>query len=81
MAKIKAFGKEVTREEAYQIIVNDWICYICYARNTEGLRILLLDGWTSLRDWTDKELEDFIDTLCESNQASSKVSAPSQLLH
>ena len=78
---IKAFGKEVDREGAYTIIINDWINDVCHAGNTDSLEYLLLDGWKALEERTDKELEDFIDTLCESNQASSKVSAPSQLLH
>lgn len=68
MAKIKAFGKLVDRNEAFQIIINDKIGDICYARNTDTLENLLIYGWEALEDWTNKELEDFISELCIENQ-------------
>lgn len=66
--KIKAFGKLVTREQAEQIIINDFICDIAYAQNTDTLEGLLLYGWTALTKWSNKELEEYIDELCVENQ-------------
>jgi|GEM_PF-1218668 len=66
--KIRAFGKMVDRDEAYQIIINDKLCEFVYAANTDGLEDLLLYGWKSLEEWSDQELEDFIDELCVENQ-------------
>lgn len=60
MKKINAFGKKVSREDAYEIIVNDCIANIVDAQNTDFLEFLLIEGWTSLEKWSDKELEDFI---------------------
>lgn len=65
--KIMAFGKAVTRDEAIQIIIDDFIGCIVHARMSDSLEELLLCGWKSLDEWTDKELEDFISTLCEEN--------------
>lgn len=70
---INAFNKKVTREQAYQIIINDFITYIVYARNTDGLEDILLDGWKSLESWTDAELEEFISNLCIENQPGGKI--------
>lgn len=66
--KIKAFGKLVTREQAEQIIINDFICDITYAQNTETLEELLFHGWKALDEWDDKELEEYIEELCVENQ-------------
>jgi len=66
---IKAFGKKVTREEAYQIILNDYICNIVYAQNTDTLEFILIEnGWEPLTEWCDKELEKLIEGLCVENQ-------------
>lgn len=70
---IKAFGKRVSRDKAYKIIINDKKCDICYARNTESLDDLLMFGWKSLEDWSDKELEEFISELCIENQPDGKI--------
>ena len=45
--KIKAFGKNVHRNKAYQIILNDKVCEIVFSHNTESLEDLLMDGWVS----------------------------------
>ena len=71
--KIKAFGKQVSREQAYQIIINDKICDICHARNTDTLEDLLMFGWVSLEKWTDKELEEYISELLIENQPNGEI--------
>ena len=71
--KIKAFGKLVSRDEAYQIIINDKICDICHARNTDTLEDLLMFGWVSLEKWTDKELEEYISELLIENQPDGEI--------
>lgn len=68
MKTITAFGRKVTRCEAQKIVINDYISAICHAGMEEVLRNLLTDGWTPLDEWTDLELEEFIDRLCEDNQ-------------
>jgi len=73
MKKIKAFGKLVDRDKAHQIIVNDWLCSVCYAGITDALKDLLLDGWKPLDEWGDQELEDYIDGLCPENQPGGAV--------
>lgn len=73
MTKIKAFGKMVSRDKAYDIIINDMLCDIVYAHNTDTLKYLLMDGWDSLEKWTDQELEDFIDRMCIENQPNGKI--------
>ncbi|MFA5762670.1 MAG: hypothetical protein WC931_03740 [Bacilli bacterium] len=67
-SKIKAFGKLVDRDQAHQIIVNDRVCEICYAGFENALRDLLLDGWKPLDEWSDEELEHYIEGLCPENQ-------------
>ena len=71
--KITAFGKKVSRDEAYQIIINDKICDICHARNTDTLEDLLMFGWVSLEKWTDKELEEYISELLIENQPDGEI--------
>lgn len=71
--KIKAFGKKVSREKAYQIIINDKICEIVYASNQDTLEDLLMNGWKALEKWSDEDLEDFIDELCIENQPDGKI--------
>ncbi len=71
--KIKAFGKLVNRERAYQIIINDKICDICHARNTDTLEDLLMFGWVSLEKWTDEELEEYIGELLIENQPDGNI--------
>lgn len=71
--KIKAFGKIVNRDEAYQIIINDKIADICHARNTDTLDDLLMFGWKSLEDWSNQELEDYISELLIENQPNGKI--------
>ncbi len=71
--KIKAFGKLVSRERAYQIIINDKICDICHARNTDTLEDLLMFGWVSLEKWTDEELEEYIGELLIENQPDGNI--------
>ena len=71
--KIKAFGKLVSREQAYQIIINDKICDICHARNTDTLEDLLMFGWVSLEKWTDEELEEYIGELLIENQPDGNI--------
>jgi len=71
--KIKAFGKLVDRDEAAQIIINDRVCEICYAGFEDALRDLLLDGWKALDEWSDEDLENYIDGLCPENQPGGAV--------
>lgn len=71
--KIKAFGKLVSREQAYQIIINDKISDICHARNTDTLEDLLMFGWVSLEKWTDEELEEYIGELLIENQPDGNI--------
>jgi len=71
--KIKAFGKKVNREKAYQIIINDKISEIVDAGMSDSLEDLLMFGWKPLEEWSDKELEDFIDDLCIENQPDRKI--------
>ena len=76
MKKIKAFGKLVDRDKAHQIIVNDWLCSVCYAGITDALVELLHNGWKPLDEWSDEELEDYIDGLCVEAQPGEGVSTP-----
>jgi len=71
--KITAFGKQVSRDKAYQIIINDKIADICHANNTDTLKDLLMFGWVSLEKWTDKELEEYISELRIKNQPNGKI--------
>lgn len=71
--KITAFGKKVSREKAYQIIINDKIGDIVHASNSDTLEDLLMNGWEALEKWSDKELEEFIDTLLIENQPNGKI--------
>ena len=71
--KITAFGKKVSRDEAYQIIINDKIADIVYASNSDTLEDLLMFGWVSLEKWTDKELEEYISELLIENQISVEI--------
>lgn len=70
---ILAFGKRVARDEAYQIIINDKICDICHAGNTDSLEDLLVIGWKSLLDWSNDDLEECIDGLCLVNQPKEVI--------
>lgn len=70
---ITAFGQKVSREKAYQIIINDKVCEIVYASNSDTLEDLLMNGWQALEKWTDKELEEYIDTLLIANQPDGKI--------
>jgi len=71
--KITAFGKKVSREEAYQIIINDKVCDIVYASNSDTLEDLLMNGWKALEKWSDKELEEYISNLLIENQPNGKI--------
>lgn len=71
--KIKAFGQMVNRSKAYEIIINDKMCEYVYAACTEGFEDLLMYGWKALREWTDQELEEYIDELCVENQPDGKI--------
>lgn len=73
MKNIKAFGKMVDRDEAYQIIINDKIADICHASNSDTLEDLLMFGWVSLEKWTDKELEEYISELLIENQPNGEI--------
>ncbi len=70
---ITAFGQKVSREKAYQIIINDKVCETVYASNSDTLEDLLMNGWQALEKWTDKELEEYIDTLLIENQPNGKI--------
>jgi hypothetical protein len=68
MTMIKAFGREVNRADAYEVIFHDWLHCIFHAWCADDLKGLWFDGWKALPEWTDQELEDYIDTLCAGNQ-------------
>ena len=71
---ITAFGKKVSREKAIDIIIKDRVNEYCYAQFTDGLELLLLNGWQALTDWSDKELEEYIDDcLCIENQPKGTI--------
>lgn len=70
---ITAFGKKVSRDKAIDIIIKDKVNEYCYAQCTEGLEHLLFYGWTALDDWTDADLEEYIDGLCIENQPGGKI--------
>jgi len=65
---ITAFGKKVSREDAYDIIINDYICKIVYSGDSDELVEILSRGWDSLEKWSDGELNVFIDGLDIENQ-------------
>jgi hypothetical protein len=73
MKNIKAFGKMVDREKAYQIIINDKMNEVVYARMYEMFEDLLMSGWQGLYYWTDKELEEYISELLLVNQPDGKI--------
>lgn len=70
---IKAFGKKVSREKAFQIIINEFMCAIVYARDYDELENLLQYGWKALEEWSNKDLEDYIDGLCIENQPDRNI--------
>lgn len=71
--KIKAWGMKVSREKAYQIIINDKMNEIVEARIYEALEDLIMGGWKGLEEWTDKELEEYISSLLIVNQPDGKI--------
>jgi hypothetical protein len=70
---INAFGKKVSREKAIQIIINDYICWIVYAGDSDVLEDILYFGWKALEKWSNKEIEDCISGLSISNQPNGKI--------
>lgn len=70
---IKAFNKKVSRNKAYQIIINDRMNEIVYARMYETFEDLLMYGWKGMENWTNKELEEYIDELLIENQPNGKI--------
>lgn len=70
---ITAFGKKVSRDKAIDIIINDKINEICYARMYETLELLLFHGWKGLENWTNQDLEEYIDGLCIENQPGGTI--------
>ena len=71
--KIKAFGKKVSRDEAYQIIINDFIVSIVYSHNSDVLSFLLTHGWKPIDEWSDEDLEDYIAELAKENQPDERI--------
>lgn len=71
--KINAFGKKVSREKAYEIITNDFISDIVHASNHDSLEDLLMSGWKPLEEWSDIELEEFIEELLIENQPKGRI--------
>lgn len=71
--KIKAFGKIVSRDKAYQIIINDKMNEIVEARIYETLEDLIMFGWKGISSWSDKELEEYISELLLVNQPDGKI--------
>ena len=57
----------VSRDDAVQIIIDDFIGCIVHAQMSNVLEELLHSGWKSIDEWTDEELENFVSTLCEEN--------------
>lgn len=81
MKTIKAFGKFVDREAAYEIILNYWTCCLFCPEDLNALNPLLFGGWKPFKEWTDTELEDFIEEHCdeehEQEGANYREDAPS----
>jgi hypothetical protein len=71
--KITAYGKKVSREKAYQIIINDKVCDIVHASNSDTLEDLLMNGWEALEKWSDKELGEYISNLLIENQPNGEI--------
>lgn len=65
---IKAFGKTISRDEAYQLIVNDYISNIIHAHNTDILEDIIVSGWKGIDEWSDKSLEELLADFCIENQ-------------
>ena len=61
------------REFAYEIIIDDYIQNIVHAHNTDVLEMILLYGWESLFDWSDKELSEYINDSIEPVNLSENI--------
>lgn len=57
----------MTREEMIEILIKDRIGDWVDARNSDGLEFILAHGWKGWDDYTDVELEECIEELCEDN--------------
>lgn len=65
--KINAFGKKISRDEAYELTVCYKFCEICNFRDHESLCDLMMSGLPSLEEWSDKDLEEYISTISVEN--------------
>lgn len=62
------FGRIVDREEACDVIANDYITSILGCHDADQLYELLIGRWQSLDWWTDREIQDRLDELEPENQ-------------
>jgi hypothetical protein len=65
MKTIKVFGRMVDREEAFDIIVNYWVCCLFCPEDLNALWGLLTGGWKPFKEWTDSEIENYIAEHCD----------------
>lgn len=59
-AEITVWGEKITRKRACEIIVTDHINVICGAGMEDMLVNILMLGWKGLEEWTNQELETYI---------------------
>ena len=65
MKTIKALGRMVDREAAYEAIETYWIACLYCPQDIHALRGMLFSGWKPLKEWTDAELQAFVDEFCD----------------
>jgi len=65
MKTIRELNKLVDRKAAYEIIVDYWTCCLYCPEDLHALHALLFSGWKPLGEWTDAELENFIEEVCD----------------
>ena len=61
------FGKQLTRDEAEDMIYKDKLAEIVYARCYDALETIVFEGWKGVIEWSDKDLQEALDQLIEGN--------------
>ncbi len=57
----------MTRNEIIELLIEDRINEWVHARCDEGLEEILYSGWKGFDDYTDQELQEAFEYLCEDN--------------
>ena len=70
---IKALGKNISRDKAYNLIIKDYIDNIIHTHNDEVLEDILINGFKGLTEWSDKNLETFINDVCVFNNPKLEI--------